>query len=71
MCNIAHFLLTFIYLFCLLLLFCPFCCLSNVLSVATGYLHFTRGVNKVSTYLLTCLAVTVSCVFLKVWQGNG
>ena len=34
---------------------CPCCCLSTVLSVATGYLNFTRGMNKVSTYLLTYL----------------
>ena len=43
----------------------------TVLSVAIKYLHFPKEMNKVSTYLLTCLAVTVCYVLFKVWQGNG
>ena len=65
MCNIAHFLLTLLY-FCWLLLFVHVCQLYCLLLLDTWISQ--RGWIK---NLLTCLAVAVSYVLLKVWQRNG
>ena len=62
MCNIAHFLLPFIWL--VFTYFVDFYCLSimlfvncTVLYVDPGYLNFLEGMNEVSTFLLTYLPI--------------
>ena len=77
MCNIANFLLTYIWLiFTYFIDFftftvCQFGCLSTVLYclLLYCYLNFPKEMNKVSTNVLAWLWLSV--IRFKVWQGNG